>query len=188
MNETYTTIKAQRATVKFCEGVEVDGYKMPNGNYRVSLSGASTLLGYEKTWLSQMVRKQQKALKALQAEGFTGCQFEVSVNREDVSGASTVQTISLDDLTHLIVYAASKGKPQAIALNKALVGTNLQSYFRSSFGDKQLTVAEKQAAFAGYYYENETDEYILPGDDNPRWNNATNLIIDYNWKGEAVYA
>jgi len=188
MDNVHTTIKAQRATVKFCEGVEVDGYKMPDGSYRVGLSGTSILLGYEKAWLSQMVRKQQKALKVLQSEGFTGCQFEVSVDRDDVSGASKVQTISLDDLTHLIIYAAGKGKPKAIALNKAIVGTTLYSYFRQSFGDKELTTEEKQAVFAGYYYEDETEEYILPGDDNPHWNNSSNLIVDYNWRGQPIYA
>lgn len=187
-DHTHTTIKAERATIQFCDGLEVDGYKMPNGDYGVSLSGASTLLGYEKTWLSQVVSRAKNTLKALQDNGFTGCQLDLSVDRADKSGASEVQIISLDDLTHLIVYATSKGKPQAIALNKALVGTNLQNYFRRSFGDKALTVQEEQTVFAGYYYEDETEEYILPGDDNPAWNNATNMIVDYDWRGRAVYA
>ena len=41
-------IKAERATVKFFDGLEVDGYMMPDGEFRVSVTGASVLLGYQK--------------------------------------------------------------------------------------------------------------------------------------------
>ena len=39
-------IKAERATIKFIDGLEVDGYRMPDGEFRVGVMGASTVLGY----------------------------------------------------------------------------------------------------------------------------------------------
>ena len=39
-------IRAERATVRFFDGLEVDGYRMPNGEFRVGLTGASLVLGY----------------------------------------------------------------------------------------------------------------------------------------------
>jgi len=60
---------------------------------------------------------EQKALKALLDLGFTAEQIEgqVAERSEGVRGASPVKTISLRDFSFLIIYAAAKGKPQAIA-------------------------------------------------------------------------
>jgi hypothetical protein len=38
-----------------------------------------------------------------------------------IRGASRIRTISLDDFSLLIIYAAAKGKPPAIALNRPLI-------------------------------------------------------------------
>jgi len=46
------TIRAERATVEFFDGLSVDGYRMPNGEFRVGLAGASRTLGYEREWLA----------------------------------------------------------------------------------------------------------------------------------------
>lgn len=42
------TIKSDHATVKFFEGLEVDGYRMPNGDFRVGTTGASQAVGFSK--------------------------------------------------------------------------------------------------------------------------------------------
>ncbi|MDJ0577977.1 MAG: hypothetical protein QNJ65_22810 [Xenococcaceae cyanobacterium MO_234.B1] len=49
-------IKAIRAKIVFCEGLEVDGYQMPNGEYRVGLSSASKANGYSEEWLRQALK------------------------------------------------------------------------------------------------------------------------------------
>lgn len=57
MNETHTTIKAQRATVKFCEGVEVDGYLLPDGEFRVGKISIAKALGYSKEWTGKLLKR-----------------------------------------------------------------------------------------------------------------------------------
>ncbi len=50
-------IRARRKTVSFFEGLEVDGYQLPNGEFRVGIIGASTVLGYGKNWLSRAIER-----------------------------------------------------------------------------------------------------------------------------------
>lgn len=109
------TTKSDHATVKFFEGLEVDGYRMPNGDFRVGTTGASQAVGFSKGWLSQVHTREGEALKALQGLGFTGSQQIGTVAREGKSGSSQINTISLDDFALLILYGAIKGKKQAIA-------------------------------------------------------------------------
>ena len=45
-------IRVERATVKFFDGLEIDGYRMPNGEFRIGLAGASRILGFSDRWLT----------------------------------------------------------------------------------------------------------------------------------------
>ena len=182
----------QRTTVHFTSEVSVEGYKSLDGEYRVSLSSASEAVGYEKTWVSQMVRKQTKTLKALQGLGFTGGieEGQIAERSSGISGASVVKTISLDDFSFLIIYAAAKGKPPAIALNRALVKMSLYDFFCNAFGDRLLTFEEKLEIFYKAYAETidwladdrlEIEALALPGDPPEIINwNASFLILDDN--------
>jgi len=67
-------IRAERATVKFCEGVEVDGYLLPDGEFRVGKVGAAIAVGYGKDWVGQL---KGKPLKALQDKGQNDCFFDI---------------------------------------------------------------------------------------------------------------
>jgi len=56
--------------------VSVNGYKSPSGEYRVGLVGAGEVVGYEKTWVSQMVGTGDRLinmhqLNPLPAKGLT---------------------------------------------------------------------------------------------------------------------
>ena len=65
-------IKAERATVVFFEGLTVEGYRMPSGEFRVGLEGASTVLGFGENWLYRtLTRTGNKTLKTLQGWGLT---------------------------------------------------------------------------------------------------------------------
>jgi len=46
-------IRAERRLVPFFEGLEVEGYRMPDGEYRVGIEGASQVLGYARNWLGR---------------------------------------------------------------------------------------------------------------------------------------
>lgn len=140
-------IKAQRAIVKFCEGVEVDGYKLPSGEFRVGKAGASVAVGYGKDWVGQLAGK---SLKALQDNGFTGSEKVVNLDLINGGGA-TAKTLSLQDFRKLIIFAASKGKPKAAALLDAIVDIALEDWLRLSFGESTLDLVERRQAFYSSY-------------------------------------
>ena len=64
-------IKAERSTVSFFDGLIVDGYRMPNGEFRVGLTGASEILGYGREWLGRVLSRGGNTVRALQGLGFT---------------------------------------------------------------------------------------------------------------------
>jgi hypothetical protein len=55
-------IKAVRAEVNLGESVVIDGYMLPNGEFRYGLTRTSLLLGYAKQWLSPAQPIVEKAL------------------------------------------------------------------------------------------------------------------------------
>jgi len=132
------------ATVKFFDGLEVDGYRMPNGEFRVGSTGAGLAVGFSKGWFSQVHSREGDTLKTLQGMGFTGSQVDGLVQRDGKSGASQVNTISLDDFALLILYGAIKGKKKAIALQLSLTKMSINDFFRDAFGDVQLTIEQKR--------------------------------------------
>lgn len=144
---TENIIRLERAIVKFCDGLTVDGYRLPNGEFRVGITGASTVLGFAKSWLSQVHTRQGKALKALQGLGFEGFTLEGVVSRDDISGSSKVKTISLNDFALLILYGATQKKKEAIALQLALTKMSLMDFFMEAFGEEPLTMKEKHKLF-----------------------------------------
>ena len=139
------TIKAIRAKIVFCEGLEVDGYQMPNGEYRVGLSSASKALGYGREWLSDILGfKTPRTAKALQGMGFSG-KIQKVFAQSNQGNSYQDSTISLDDFNHLIAYGTIKGKQKAIALQTALTKIALTDFFRDSFNDVPLTIPEKRS-------------------------------------------
>ncbi len=104
-------IKAKRAIIQFCDNQTVEGYRMPNGEYRVGLSSASEAIGYSEKWVRQALNRNEARIKALHSMGFSG--KILKVRRESIKGDRESRTISLDDFKHLINYAANKGKQKA---------------------------------------------------------------------------
>jgi len=139
-------IKADRATVKFFDGLEVDGYQMPDGEFRVGVTGASEVLGYGREWLGRVLSRGGNTLKALQGLGFTEEVQKVATN----SGRPP-ETVSLRDFNRLISYAVFDGKKAALALQLALTELSLMDFFRDSFGEPPLSIEEKRRAFYDAY-------------------------------------
>ena len=109
------TIKSQRATIEYVEGISVDGYMLPNGEFRVGMVGASLALGYGRQWLTQVLTREGKALKALQGMGFSNEFIPVECDAIN-GGGQCVQTISTIDFDILTAFAASEGKRDAMRL------------------------------------------------------------------------
>ncbi len=141
-------IRAERQTVKFFEGLEVDGYRMPSGEFRVGLEGASFVLGYKRNWLGRVL-KGGSTIKTLQGLGFSE-QIEKVVS-QTVRGDREAQTIGLHDFNRLILYAASRGKKAALALQLSLTQVALNDFFRDAFGEPPLSIEEKRRLFYETY-------------------------------------
>lgn len=143
-------IRSERRQVPFFEGLEVDGYLMPDGSYRVGIVGASLVLGYAENWLPRLLKnKNGKPMKTLRGFGFTE-QIAETVS-ETVRGDRVAQTISLEDFNRLIVYAIQDGKKAALALQLSLTKVALNDFFRDAFGEPPLSIEEKRRLFYETY-------------------------------------
>lgn len=143
-------IRAERRLVPFFEGLEVEGYLMPSGEYRVSITSASRVLGYAENWLYRVLeRPSGKTIKTLLGYGFS--QQIQEVVSETIRGDRSADTISLDDLNRLIVYAVSQKKKAALALQLSLTKLALNDFFRDAFGEPPLSIEEKRRLFYEAY-------------------------------------
>jgi hypothetical protein len=143
-------IRAERQTVVFFEGLKVDGYRMPNDEFRVGITGASEVLGYSKEWLGRVLKRGGNTVKALRGIGFTE-EIEKVATQSIRGGGSAAETISLDDFNRLIVYGVSDGKKAALALQMSLTKMALNDFFRDAFGEKPLSIAQKRELFYKTY-------------------------------------
>jgi hypothetical protein len=145
------SIRAERSTVTFFDGLTVEGYRMPDGEFRVGLEGASLVLGYAANWLYRtLTRKDNKTLKTLQGLGFDAYTEQVTTSRPQ-GGTARVDTVSLDDFNRLIAYAVFDGKKAALALQLSLTRMALNDFFRDAFGEAPLSIDEKRSLFYQEY-------------------------------------
>lgn len=143
-------IRVERQTVTFFDGLTVDGYRMPSGEFRVGITGACRVLGYADNWLYLALTGQnRKRLKALQGLGFT--EETIEIVSETARGDREAETISLKDFNRLIPGAIFDGKKAALALQVALTEMALNDFFRDAFGEPELPLAEKRRIFYEAY-------------------------------------
>jgi hypothetical protein len=174
-------LRAERQTVTFFDGLQVDGYRMPSGEFRVGITGASEVLGYGREWLGRVLSRGGNTLKTLRGLGFTEEIQKVATNL-----GRPPETISLRDFNRLISYAVFDGKKAALALQLALTEVALNDFFRDAFGEPPLSIDEKRRLFYETYASTISPEewrqmdreeilrLALPGDEpqlqEGRWN------------------
>ena len=176
MSNLNVPIKAIREKIIFSEELSIDGYKMPDGEYRIGLSSAGLALGYSDRWIDDIVKlRTPRTAKALQGLGFGG-KIEKVFAQSNQGNSYQDSTISLDDFNHLIAYGTIKGKQKAIALQTALTKIALTDFFRDSFNDVPLTTQDRRSLFYKTYAESlsyedwlemdreDVTDLILPGD------------------------
>lgn len=175
-SQRMSTIRAEHKQVPFFEGLEVDGYQMPNGDFRVGIEGASKVLGYNRNWLGRALGRGGSTVKTLQGLGFTE-EIEKVVAQSTQGNDIEAGTISLEDFNRLIVYAVSKGKKAALALQLSLTRVALNDFFRDAFGEPPLSITEKRRLFYETYASTISPEHwremdredilklALPGDE-----------------------
>lgn len=144
-------IRAERATVVFFDGLTVDGYRMPNGEFRVGLSGASRVLGYSGRWLRDAITNETpRTAQALQDIGFSENTEKVLAQSKQGNDYEDT-TINLDDFNCCIIYAVQAKRKAAIALQKSFTKIALNDFFRDAFGEPPLSIAQKRQLFYETY-------------------------------------
>jgi hypothetical protein len=143
------TIRAERATIEFCDGLSVDGYRMPNGEFRVGITSASLIVGFAEDYLRKAFEPGSPRFKSLQGAGFSG-QTEI-LTRVTKTGERQERTINLKDFQRFIRFADRKGNASAGALLDALVEMSLTDFFKDGFNEAPLTIEEKRSAFYAAY-------------------------------------
>lgn len=180
-NQIMEPIRAERATVTFFDGLQVDGYQMPDGEFRVGITGASEVLGYGRNWLGRVLERGGNTLKTLRGLGFTE-----EIQKVVTNSGRPPETISLRDFNRLISYAVFDGKKAALALQLALTEVALNDFFRDAFSEPPLSIEEKRRLFYEAYARTISPEdwrrmdreeilrLALPGDEphlqEGRWN------------------
>lgn len=149
-------IRAIKTNILFGE-VPVDAYKLQTHTFenRFGVTGVSEALGYSKEWFGRLPKRGARQFKSLQKDGFTGCQIEVSVPREDNSGASVAKTISIRDFNKLLAYEAIKKRNiRAIILLVSFSERGLEQLIDDAFKGKSLDwFAEKVVHYSKWTYE-----------------------------------
>lgn len=174
-------IRAEQAKVTFFNGLEVDGYRMPDGEFRVGVTGASEVLGYGRNWLGRVLSRGGNTLKTLQGLGFSE-----KIQKVVTKSGRPPETISLRDFNRLIAYAVFDGQKAALALQLALTEVALNDFFVDAFGEPPLSIDEKRRLFYEAYASTISPEdwrqmdreeilrLALPGDEehlrDGRWN------------------
>lgn len=139
-------IKAKKALVRFFDGLEVEGYEFPNGDFRVSITTAGVVLGYSKEWLGRVLSRGGNTLEALQGIGFTE-----KIEKVATKVGRPPETISLRDFNRILVYAVQDKKKAALALQLALTELSLTDFFYDAFGRSPLSISEKRDLFYKAY-------------------------------------
>ena len=125
--------KAQRATVQIGP-LAVDGFQMPDGSYRMSITSAATAVDTSQQNATNFLRS--KALKALQSSGYTpqsSEQIEVDATGQG-RGQTRITALPLDVVFAFWLYQCSRGNKQAYNLLAALGLETLERRFDTAFG------------------------------------------------------
>lgn len=150
-------IRAVETTILFGQ-TSVDAYKLENYKFekRFGVTGVSEALGHSKEWLGRLPKQGAKQLKAMQADGYTGCQIDVRIPHvAGKRGSSLAKTISIRDFNKLIAYEALKKKSiEAIILLIALSEAGLERVINDAFNGVSVDwFGEKIVHYSRWTYE-----------------------------------
>lgn len=125
--------KARRETIIIGE-LEVDGYQLPNGEYRFSQAAAAEAVGRDRSGALRFLRSN--AAKSLLGGDLARCapetiELELEAGQR---GSTRFNALPLEVVTAYWVHQCSLGNKKAIALVMALTVETLEVRFDSAFG------------------------------------------------------
>jgi hypothetical protein len=119
------TIKAVRTKIKLGD-IELDAFKLPDGEYRLSLTQATVALGFDKRRGSDFLGLEvvkTLATYELQGSGFVA---------EDTN--QKIKSLTIDAFTAIVMYYALKGNLLAQAILGACLSEALERRIDAAFG------------------------------------------------------
>jgi hypothetical protein len=132
------SIKATRALVQI-GSLEVDGFMLPDGSYRMSLTQVAESVGLGVQNASDFLRS--KALKSLLGEAYTPQIFEIESSEEQIRGQSRIRGLPLEVVSAYWLWQSYRGNKTALILCMALIIESLERRFDAAFS---VTRTEKE--------------------------------------------
>lgn len=123
--------RATRATVTIGH-FTVDGFMLPDGNYRMSLTQAAECVGLTTRNASDFL--QSKAFKALMGESYTVPISEIESDPDQGRGQTRIRALPLTVVSKYWSWQSHRGNKQAFALVDALITESSERRFDSAFG------------------------------------------------------
>ncbi len=125
--------KAVRAVVPL-GGLTIEGFMMPDGSYRMSLTQSAECVGLAVQNASDFLRSN--ALKGLTGEGYTPqiSEIEVEPDPNQTRGGTRIRAVPLEIVRKYWLWQAHRGNKKALALVDALMAETLERRFDAAFG------------------------------------------------------
>ncbi|MBE9118623.1 hypothetical protein IQ249_22290 [Lusitaniella coriacea LEGE 07157] len=126
-------IKAQRTTVTI-GSLEVDGFQLPDGSYRMSQTQVAKCVAKDESNARKFL--SSKAIKRLLGESYTpGKNERIEVDSSSQTrGQTRFNSYSLEETVAFWLWEAYRGNSEALALCMALMIETLERRFDNSFG------------------------------------------------------
>lgn len=124
------SIKATRATVPI-GSLTVDGFMLPDGSYRMSLTQAAECIETSTQNASNFL--QSRAIKSLLGEGYTPQVFEIESDSQ-LRGQGRFRALPLEVVSAFWYWQATRGNKKAFLLGWALQTESLERRFDNAFG------------------------------------------------------
>ena len=126
------TVIATRAIITI-GSLSVDGFMLPDGSYRMSLSQTADAVGLAPRNAFDFL--QSKGIKSLLGKGYTDSVSSIEIESTDqVRGQSRIRGLPLEVVTAYWIWQTFRGNKKAIALVMALGTETLERRFDNAFG------------------------------------------------------
>ncbi len=130
--------KATRATVTI-GNLPIDGFMLPDGSYRLSLSQAADTIGL--TARNAFDFLESKAFKSLAGKDYTVSLSEIEADDQQERGGSRIRSLPLEVVVIYWLWQCYRGNKKALNLMVALGTEGLERRFDAAFG---VTRTEKE--------------------------------------------
>lgn len=124
--------KARRSIISI-GALEIEGFQMPDGSYRMSQSSAAAAIELGRQNVSDFLRS--KAIKRLLGEGYTGQISGVEVESSDQTrGQTRINALPIEAVNAYWHWQSHRGNKKALQLCMALSAETLDRRFDVAFG------------------------------------------------------